>query len=123
MDFFRPPTSIYLQIADLVCERILLRAWKEGDRIPSVRDLAVELQVNPNTVMRAYAELQEKGIISNQRGVGYFVGPESRAKALAIKREEFFRAELPRMFKTLELLVVGWSELTRLRKAPEMAAE
>jgi DNA-binding transcriptional regulator YhcF (GntR family) len=103
---FRNPTTIYQQIADLVCERILRRTWKDGDRIPSVRDLAIELQVNPNTVMRAYAWLQEQEIIINQRGVGYFIGPESRAKALATKREEFFKNELPRLLQQLELLEI-----------------
>lgn len=118
---FRAPTTIYQQIADLICERILRQAWKEGDRIPSVRDLAAELQVNPNTVMRAYAALQDEGIIANQRGIGYFIGPESRTRTLAAKRAEFLRDDLPRLLQTLELLEIRPEELPALaatRKPP-----
>ena len=60
---------IYLQIADNLCENILRKEWKEEDRIPSVRDLAVQFEVNPNTVQRAYTWLQEKDIIANRRGI------------------------------------------------------
>ena len=117
MDFRSPPT-IYEQIADLIGERILRRAWKEGDRVPSVRDLAAELQVNPNTVMRAYTALQEQGIIANQRGVGYFVGPDSRVRVLAVRRAEFLRQELPRLLQTLELLEIRPDELQSLVSPP-----
>ena len=48
---------IYLQIADAICERILTGQWPEGDRIPSVRECGVSLEVNPNTVARSYDEL------------------------------------------------------------------
>jgi len=116
MDIFRPPTSIYQQIADLVCERLLLRVWTEDSRIPSVRDLAVELQVNPNTVMRSYTWLQEQGIIVNQRGVGYFAAPGSREKALQLKRDEFLRDELPRLFRNLELLEISWDDVGKLHQ-------
>ena len=116
MDIFRPPTSIYQQIADLVCERLLLRVWTEDSRIPSVRDLAVELQVNPNTVMRSYTWLQEQGIIVNQRGVGYFAAPGAREKARQIKRDEFLRDELPRLFRNLELLEISWDDVGKLRQ-------
>ena len=56
---FHKKDAIYLQIADLMCERILRGTWPENERIPSVRELAVSLEVNPNTVMRTYAYLQE----------------------------------------------------------------
>ena len=64
---------IYLQIADAICERILTGQWPEGDRIPSVRECGVSLEVNPNTVARSYDELSSEGIIHNKRGIGYFV--------------------------------------------------
>ena len=51
---FKDTQSIYLQIADLFCENILLKKWKPGDRIPSVREMAVNIEVNPNTVMRTF---------------------------------------------------------------------
>lgn len=52
---FEKKDAIYLQIADLICERILAGDWVEGERIPSVRELAVDLEVNPNTLMRICA--------------------------------------------------------------------
>ncbi|HEV3326742.1 MAG TPA: GntR family transcriptional regulator, partial [Puia sp.] len=69
---FRESQAIYLQIADYVCERILLKEWPPGDRVPSVRELAVLLEVNPNTVMRTYEFLQQQAILFNQRGIGFF---------------------------------------------------
>ena len=51
---FRETASIYLQIADYICEKILLKEWKVDERVPSVRELAMQLEVNPNTVMRTY---------------------------------------------------------------------
>ena len=69
---------IYLQIADAICERILTGQWPEGDRIPSVRECGVSLEVNPNTVARSYDELSTEGIIHNKRGIGYFVSPGLR---------------------------------------------
>jgi DNA-binding transcriptional regulator YhcF (GntR family) len=74
---FRETVSIYLQIADYICERILLREWKVDERIPSVRELAMQLEVNPNTVMRTYEFLQQQNIIYNQRGIGYFVAADA----------------------------------------------
>ena len=55
---FRESIAIYLQIADYILERILLKQWKTGDRIPAVRELAVQLEVNPNTVMRTFEFLK-----------------------------------------------------------------
>ena len=73
---FGDSNAIYLQIADQLSENILLRKWSPGDRIPSVRELAVSVEVNPNTVMRTFNYLQEKGIIYNKRGIGYFVSDQ-----------------------------------------------
>jgi GntR family transcriptional regulator len=70
---FGDNNAIYLQIADHFCENILLQKWNPGDRIPSVREMAVSIEVNPNTVMRTFNYLQDKGIIFNKRGIGYFV--------------------------------------------------
>lgn len=101
---FRNPQAIYLQIADLIVERILRRRWREGDRIPSVRETAAELEVNPNTVMRTYTHLQDAGILETQRGIGYFVAKDGFAKSLALERERFLKDELPSIFRRLELL-------------------
>ena len=113
---FRETQPIYLQIADYVCERILLRQWSAGDRIPSVRDLAVMLEVNPNTVMRSVEFLQEKEIIHNQRGVGLFVSDISHQNALKHRKDEFVEKELPFFFRNLVLLQTDLDELEPLLK-------
>ena len=104
---FKQDRAIYLQIADYITENILSGIWKENDRIPSVRDLAVSIEVNPNTVVRTYNYLQEKGIIYNQRGIGYFIAENALKKTQLLEREIFFNEQLPQVFKTMELL--EWS--------------
>jgi len=74
---FNESRGIYLQIADQISEEILQEKWKADERIPAIREMAVNSGVNPNTVTRSYQYLMEKGIIYNQRGVGYFVTPEA----------------------------------------------
>ncbi|MGD2033604.1 MAG: GntR family transcriptional regulator [Bacteroidales bacterium] len=101
---FKETQSIYLQIADHFCENILLQKWNPGDRIPSVREMAVNIEVNPNTVMRTFNYLQDKGIIFNKRGIGYFVSEDGFEKTKAHRKEIFVNQELPRFFKALELL-------------------
>lgn len=108
---FAPSQAIYQQVADHVCEMILRGSWPEGERIPSVRELAMELAVNPNTVNKAYAYLQERDLIHNQRGIGYFVSDGAVNRTRELKREEFFRDELPRVFRTMDLLGITTAEL------------
>ena len=74
---FRDNQAIYMQIADLMCENVLSGAWKPGERIPSIRETAEASQVNPNTVMRTYGYLEDRGIIRNQRGVGFFLSDDA----------------------------------------------
>lgn len=105
--------AIYQQVADHVCEMILRGAWPEGERIPSVRELAMELQVNPNTVNKGYAYLQDRDLIHNQRGIGYFVSESAVERTRELKREEFFSHELPHVFRTMHLLGVTEDELVR----------
>jgi GntR family transcriptional regulator len=101
---FSDNQAIYLQIADLFCENILLEKWNPGDRIPSVREMAISIEVNPNTVMRTFTYLQEKGIIFNKRGIGYFVSEDGLQKTRALRKEDFVSRELPAFFKAMSLL-------------------
>lgn len=101
---FKENQSIYLQIGDYVCEQILLGRWNEGDRILSVRELGVALEVNPNTVMRSFDFLQSNEIIFNKRGVGYFVEENAKTKIADYRRKQFLEQELPVIFKTMNLL-------------------
>jgi len=108
---FRESQAIYLQIADYVCEKILLKEWKPDARIPSVRELAVQLEVNPNTVMRTFEFLQQQEIIYNQRGIGFFVCEDALKQAQHYRRNEFMDKELPFVFRNMYLLKMEPEEL------------
>ena len=108
---FRDTQAIYLQIGDYICEQILLDRWKESDRILSVRELGVELQVNPNTVMRTYDFLQSTDIIFNKRGVGNFVAEQAKSKIIDYRRKMFLEQELPLIFKNMDILGMSFDEL------------
>ncbi|MBP6610065.1 MAG: GntR family transcriptional regulator [Paludibacter sp.] len=101
---FNDTQPIFVQISEWVFERILARNWTPGERIPSVRDLAIELEVNPNTVMRTYDRLQLVDVIYNKRGVGYFLSEQAFELVLNIRRAEFMTAELPVLVKNMHLL-------------------
>jgi len=111
---FRENQAIYLQIADHFMENILLKKWPEGERIPSVRELAVLLEVNPNTVVRTYNHLQEKEIIFNKRGIGYFVAEDGYEKVREMKKQEFIKQDVPTFFKKMELLNLKLEELYQI---------
>ena|SRR6056297_1597291 len=108
---FEQDKSIYAQIAEKIVENILDGVWEEGARIPSVRELAVALEVNPNTVARAYNHLQSLEVIYNRRGIGYFVSEEGLNKAAAMKKSEFIEKELPHFFRTLSMLHIEIPEI------------
>ena len=108
---FNDKQAIYLQIADLICENILSDKWKEAERIPSVREVAGDIEVNPNTVMRSYNYLQDKEIIFNKRGIGYFVDETGKAKVLEIKKDNFKKEVLPEVFKDMDLLGISINEI------------
>jgi DNA-binding transcriptional regulator YhcF (GntR family) len=108
---FRETASIYLQIADYICEKILLKEWKVDERVPSVRELAMQLEVNPNTVMRTYEFLQQQNIVYNQRGIGYFVGADAIKNATQYRKTEFMENELPALFRNMYMLGMDVEEL------------
>lgn len=111
---FHSNKAIYIQIADLICEKILAGTFKEEERIPSVRELAVDLEVNPNTVMRTYEYLQDLDIISNKRGVGFFVNTNSIERVTIYLRKEFMEQKLPNLFKNMKILAININELEKL---------
>ena len=108
---FNQSQAIYMQIGDYISEQILFERWKEGDRILSVRELGVSLQVNPNTVMRTYDFLQSVDIIFNKRGVGYFVADRAKNKIIDYRRKQFLEQELPVIFKNMDILGMTFDEL------------
>lgn len=110
---FKEKQAIYLQIGEYICENILRKQWKEGDKIPSIREMAVSIEVNPNTVMRTYSYLQDMGIIFNKRGIGYFVADRSYEKTQELKKNNFITRELPHLFKTMDLLKITFEDLRK----------
>ena len=77
---FKDNKAIYLQIADRIGDQILSGALTPDGKVPSVRELAAEIEVNANTVARTYDHLQQNGVIFTKRGLGYFVSPEAKEK-------------------------------------------
>ncbi len=108
---FNDREAIYLQIAAYVSDHISLGKWLPEQKIPSVRELAVELQVNPNTVMRTYEHLQNQGVVFNKRGLGLFVAPNALEKIKAQRKERFMQQELPDFFRSLYLLDISLEEV------------
>ena len=108
---FEDGKSIFLQIADTITEKVVRGEFPAGEKIPSVRELAAEMGVNPNTVMRTYSELQAMNIIENQRGIGYFVNPDAQKIILKGKKQEFFNTVLPKFLKQAALLGITAEEL------------
>jgi DNA-binding transcriptional regulator YhcF (GntR family) len=110
---FQPNKGIFLQIADNICEKILNGTYQPGDKIPSVRELAAETGVNPNTIVRTYSELQSLNIIDNKRGIGFFVNPEAKRIILKRKKDEFFNKVLPEFLHQANLLGISADDLKK----------
>lgn len=108
---FRKQKPIYLQIADRLMEQVLAGELKEEDRVPSVRDVAEAMGVNPNTVMRTFEYLQGAEIIYNRRGVGYFVSSDAQQKILEKQRREFIEDDLPIIKQKMKMLGIDLREL------------
>jgi GntR family transcriptional regulator len=108
---FREKGSIYSQIAEYVCEQILLKKWLLGEKIPSIREFAATMQVNAITVQRAYDFLLQLDIIANKRGIGYFVTIDAEEKVLAFRRAQFMEHDLPLFLKNLRLLRIDLDQV------------
>lgn len=106
--------AIYLQIADQMVEDVLKGKTKAGERALSVRELAAQIQVNPNTVVRSYGLLEQEGVLYNQRGIGFYIAEDAMEKARKLKRREFIEETLPEVFKTMQLLEISLSDISEL---------
>ncbi|MGF7086193.1 DNA-binding transcriptional regulator YhcF (GntR family) [Kroppenstedtia sanguinis] len=101
-DDFKTSSPIYLQLADRIQRRILRRELTPGEKLPSVREMALESNVNPNTVQRTYSELERMGIVETRRGQGTFITEDD-------SRLEQVREDLRR--QQIEVFVQGMGEL------------
>ena len=101
---FTNDKAIYIQMADRLMDEILADKFKDDDRIPSVREYAVLLEVNTNTAGKAYDELSRANVIYNKRGLGYFVTPGAKNQILKERKRAFMKERLPELFRQMRLL-------------------
>lgn len=111
---FKSTKGIYLQIVDNLSRQILEGQLHSGDRVASVRDLAAEFEVNHNTVMRAYTNLQEAGIFDNKRGIGFFVSEKALERIKEKEKVNFFSQDLPEFLLKVKLLKLNSTDLNEL---------
>lgn len=113
MTDFKQDRAIYLQMAERICDEILAGKYNADERIPSVRELAVLLEVNTNTVVKTYDLLLQWGIIYTKRGLGYFVTGNAHQKIRQTKGEKFMNDNLPELFRQMELLDIPIETVVR----------
>lgn len=95
---------IYRQLRDRVVAMMLDGELREGDPLPSVRQVASDLRVNPLTVLKSYQGLVDEQLIEKRRGVGMYVRPGARQLLLSDERERFLNTEWPRVVETIQRL-------------------
>jgi GntR family transcriptional regulator len=104
---------IYRQLRDRVVAMILDGVLKEGDPLPSVRNVAAEYRVNPLTVLKGYQELVDEQLVETKRGLGMFVTAGARNRLLQGERQKFLAQEWPRIAETIQRLGVTPKQLLK----------
>jgi GntR family transcriptional regulator len=110
---------IYRQLRDRVVAMMLEGALKEGEALPSVRQVATEYTLNPLTVLKAYQALADEGLVEKRRGLGMFVAPGASTALMKDERERFLAIEWPKVHATIQRL--GLSAATLLNTEPSAA--
>jgi len=114
-------TPIYRQLRDRVVAMILDGVLKQGDALPSVRQVAADFQINPITVSKAYQELVDEALVEKRRGLGMYVTEGARGALLKSERERFLKEEWPSLFARLERMGIDIDTL--LKHAPKLEGE
>ena len=114
IDFNNNSKAIYLQIADDICDKVLTGVFTPDERIPSVREYAALVEVNVNTVMRAYDYLAGLEIIYNKRGLGFFASPDARQKVIELRRREVLGDGVQAVFRQLAMLDITPAQLSEM---------
>lgn len=104
MDDFHTSQPIFVQIRQRLAEMILRGTVGEGEALPSVRQIAADLSVNPLTVTRAFEALVDVGVVEKRRGLGMFVKTGARAELLAHERDKFLKEDWPRIAAQIKAL-------------------
>src|SRR5213082_2164709 len=102
---------IYRQLRDRVVAMILDGVLKEGDALPSVRNVAAEYRVNPLTVLKGYQQLVDEGLVETRRGLGMFINAGAKSMLLQAERKRFLGEEWPRVVATMQRLGLTAEEL------------
>jgi GntR family transcriptional regulator len=102
---------IYRQLRDRVVAMILDGVLKEGDALPSVRNVALEYRVNPLTVLKGYQQLVDEGLVESRRGLGMFINAGARDLLLEGERQKFLSEEWPRIRETIQRLGLKTKDL------------
>lgn len=109
---------IYRQLRDRVVALILDGVLKEGDPLPSVRNVATEYRVNPLTVLKGYQQLVEEQLVEKKRGIGMFVRAGARDLLLEGERQKFLEEQWPRVYATIQRLGLTSEELLNSTRRP-----
>src|SRR5215468_5223970 len=102
---------IYRQLRDRVVAMILDGVLKEGDPLPSVRNVAADYRVNPLTVLKAYQQLSDEALVEKRRGLGMFINQGARELLLRDERQKFLTEQWPAIFATIQRLGLQMSDL------------
>ena len=104
---------IYRQLRDKVAAQIIKGSIKEGEPLPSVRNVAVELQINPLTASKAYQELVDEDLVEKKRGLGMYVIKGARSKLLSNEKKKFLDEEWPLIVARIQALGLDAKELIK----------
>ena len=108
---FKDNKAIYLQIADRIGDDVLNGHLQTDGKIPSVREMAAEIEVNANTVARTYEYLQQSGVIYTKRGLGYFVSADARDIIVRMRRQQLMQGEMDYFFGQLRAVGITPDDL------------
>ena len=113
--FVNPYTGIplYVQIAEQIRKAVITGLIKEGEQLPPVRRLAVELLINPNTIVRAYQELEREGIITTRKGSGTFIAPAAK-KLKKGQKEEGLKRKIRELLAEAQFLEIDKDDLKKM---------
>ncbi len=114
---FKDGQPIYIQIAERLQDEILAKTYAADERVPSVREYAALLEVNPNTAVKAYDLLTQRGIIYNRRGLGFFVSADASERISSERRASFFAEELPALLQRMRQLGITLADIANAWEA------
>ncbi|MDY6122218.1 MAG: GntR family transcriptional regulator [Porphyromonas sp.] len=114
--------NLFTRAAELIKDRIMLGEYQVDERIPSVREFSAELEVNPNTVVRAFERLSMAGIIYSKRGMGFYVSSQAAELIAAERKKAFVEEILPAIFGEMKQLGIGMEEVIKLHQQLEAKA-